>query len=52
MDGSVQDPIIHTSIDEAFDSTMQFLAMTTRQCRVGACVWWCWLTAYCSSLAD
>ncbi|XP_062519173.1 uncharacterized protein LOC134194264 [Corticium candelabrum] len=29
----VEDPIIATSIDEAFDSTMQFLSMTTRQCR-------------------
>ncbi|XP_065835037.1 A-kinase-interacting protein 1-like [Oscarella lobularis] len=29
----VDDPVIPTTIDEAFDSVMQFLSMTTRQCR-------------------
>jgi hypothetical protein len=29
----VEDPVIPTSINEAFESTMQFLSTTTRQCR-------------------
>jgi len=36
-----QDPTVYTSIDDAFATLMQYMSMTTRQCKVTDLFIWC-----------